>query len=222
MHALAMRYKHALYLLPSTKSIARPQKPGIFRNPWFLGIAALSQSPFAFFAPLAVRVEKDVHVLENCWVRIDDRLIHGQVTVGWRQRLRFDRIWVVDDALQADPIVQDVLCLAAPPGVQVRVCGIEEAARALLAGAGTGRCLVLLKSPAAALALVEAEVPLERLNVGNVAAGPGSRRVFKSVSLTQKQAAALDALSARGVRIVFQQIPEDPAVEWGTLRRRVL
>ncbi|MBN1402282.1 MAG: PTS sugar transporter subunit IIB [Anaerolineae bacterium] len=160
-------------------------------------------------------------MLNNCWFRVDDRLIHGQVTVGWRQRLRFDRVWVVDDALQGDPIMRDVLRLAAPAGVQVHVCGVEEAARALGAGEGAGRCLVLLKSPAVALALVEAGLALGQLNVGNVAAGPGSRRAFKSVSLTPQQAAALDAMDARGVRVVFQQTPDDPAVEWAALRGRV-
>ena len=158
---------------------------------------------------------------DRCWFRVDDRLIHGQVTVDWRQRLRFDRIWVVDDALQADPVMQDVLRLAAPSGVEVRVCGLDVAVEALLAEDGSERCLVLLKSPAAALALVEAHVPLERLNVGNVAARPGSRRVWKSVSLTPAQAAVLDTLAARGVRVTFQQTPDDPAVAWETVRGRV-
>jgi len=156
------------------------------------------------------------------WFRLDDRLIHGQVTVGWRQHLRFEQIWVVDDALGADPVMRDVLALAAPPDVRVRVCPVQEAARALRAGEGGERCLVLLQSPAAALALICAGLPLKEITVGNVSAGPGSKRVFKSVSLTPVQAAALDDLSARGVRVTFQQTPDDQAVAWSVLRGRIL
>ena len=65
--------------------------------------------------------------LDAIWVRVDDRLIHGQVTVGWRQYLRYAEIWVVDDLAREDPYLQDALRLAAPEGVEVRVFGVEEA-----------------------------------------------------------------------------------------------
>jgi mannose PTS system EIIAB component len=66
---------------------------------------------------------------DEVWVRIDDRLIHGQVTVGWRQYLRYAEIWVVDDQARDDPYLQDALRLAAPEGVVVRVFGVREAVR---------------------------------------------------------------------------------------------
>lgn len=162
-------------------------------------------------------------MLESCWVRVDDRLIHGQVTVGWRQHLRYDQIWVVDDGAATDPLLRDVLHLSAPSGVEVVVLGIEDAARALAKRAGKepGRWLLLLKSPVSAMALVERGVPLTRLNIGNVAAAPGSRRVHKTVSLTAEQGAALDALADRGIEISFQQTPDDVAVDWHVARRRV-
>jgi PTS system mannose-specific IIB component len=65
--------------------------------------------------------------LSSVWVRVDDRLIHGQVTVGWRQYLRYAEIWVVDELAREDPYLRDALRLAAPQGVTVRVCGVQEA-----------------------------------------------------------------------------------------------
>ena len=81
--------------------------------------------------------------------------------------------------------------------------------------------LLLVRSPEAALALVEAGVPLERLNVGNLASRPGSVRVFKNVSLTLSHVEALDALAARGVGITFQLIPEGAQADWTAVRRRL-
>jgi mannose/fructose/N-acetylgalactosamine-specific phosphotransferase system component IIB len=80
--------------------------------------------------------------------------------------------------------------------------------------------LLLLKSPQAALTLVKASLSFPRLTVGNLAAGPGSVRVLKSISLAPEHVAALDALAARGVEITFQPTPDDPPVDWHTLRRR--
>ena len=153
------------------------------------------------------------------WARIDDRLLHGQVTVGWRQHLRYRAICVVDDVTAADPALRDALRLAAPAGVAVHVYATKEAASALTASL-PDNTLLLLKSPQTALDLVEGGLPLSRINVGNLAARPGSVRVLQSISLAGEHVAALDALAARGIAVTFQPTPGDPPVEWGTLRQR--
>ena len=153
------------------------------------------------------------------WARIDGRLIHGQVTVGWRQHLRYEAICVVDDVAAVDPALRDALLLAAPAGVAVHVYTTKEAANAL-AAPPSDKTLLLLKSPQTALDLVEGGLSLSRLNVGNLAARPGSVRVLQSISLTGEHVAALDALAARGIEVTFQPTPGDPPVDWQTLRPR--
>jgi PTS system mannose-specific IIB component len=178
--------------------------------------------------------------LDAFWVRVDDRLIHGQVTVGWRQYLRYAEIWVVDDVACEDPYLQDALRLAAPEGVDVRVVGLGEAGALLasnvkprLRGHQTSsvkretlraryEVLILVRNPEAALALVEAGVPLKRLNVGNLSSRPGSVRAFKNISLTPGHVEALDELAERGVCITFQLAPEDAQADWATVRRRLM
>jgi mannose/fructose/N-acetylgalactosamine-specific phosphotransferase system component IIB len=165
------------------------------------------------------------------WVRIDDRLIHGQVTVGWYQYLRYREIWVVDDALRGDTYLWDALQLAAPAGVEVRVMGLEEAVEAMAEeetpkvrsrGRPTvGAVLVLVRDPEGVLALAKGGVLLDRVNVGNLGSRPGSVRAIKNVSLTESHVAALDALAERGIEVFFQLAPEDARVEWETVRRRM-
>ena len=160
------------------------------------------------------------------WVRVDDRLLHGQVTVAWRQHLQPDEIWVVDDPVRADPFLSNVLCTAAPAGVAVRVCSVSEAIRAWAAHS-LGPCarlgiLLLVKSPQVALALAEGGLVFPHLNVGNIAPVPGSRRVFRTISLAPEHIAALDALTQRGVSITFQLTPDDSRVDWQAVRRQHL
>jgi len=175
------------------------------------------------------------------WVRIDDRLLHGQVTVAWRQHLLPEEIWIVDDMVRADPFLVDVLRMAAPADVTVRVYSVQEAISAWSAllrspifhssdlpafqpsdlPTSQSLCLLLLvKNPQTALALFDGDVLFSHLNVGNIAPGPGSRRVFRTISLTPEHVAALDALTQRGVTVAFQLIPDDPQIDWQTVRQR--
>lgn len=169
-------------------------------------------------------------VLFSGWVRIDDRLIHGQVTVGWRQYLRYREIWVVDELVRHDPYVQDALRLAAPEGVAVQVMAVEEAIAVLagqrteqvVPGHSTGQpVLMLVREPEVVLALIQGGVWFERVNVGNLGSRPGSVRAVKNISLTETDRAVLDALAGRGIEVFFQLAPEDVRVEWAAVRRRL-
>ena len=157
--------------------------------------------------------------MSQLWARVDDRLIHGQVVVGWRQHLRYQAICVVDDAVAADRVLCDVLRLATPPGIGLEVCTVEEALSGL-AGATSSATLLLLKSPQAALRLLDGGLALRQLNVGNLASAPGSVRVLGAISLTLAHVEALDSLATRGVEITFQSTPDQAAVPWETLRKR--
>jgi mannose/fructose/N-acetylgalactosamine-specific phosphotransferase system component IIB len=145
-------------------------------------------------------------------VRVDDRLIHGQVVVKWLHHLGSKDILIVDDELWGDDFMQSVLRLAAPPGVRVHVAPTQGAREQLDRIASQG-VLVLVKSPPTALALHRSGVEFSAVNVGGMAAGPNTTRLFKSVSATQEQIAALLDLQARGVRVYFQIIPEEHAVD---------
>jgi PTS system mannose-specific IIB component len=153
------------------------------------------------------------------WARVDDRLIHGQVTVAWRRHLGYEAIWIVDDALSEDPFLAETLRLAAPQSVAVEACTVAAAADALRVRPPE-RVLLLFRQLQAVLGLVEAGIALGQLVVGNLAPSPGSKRVMRSIALNAAQVAALDALAARGARVIFQPTPDDPALGWVVVRRR--
>ena len=153
------------------------------------------------------------------WVRVDDRLIHGQVIVAWRQRLHYDAIYIIDDALANDAFMRDVLRMAAPAGVQVSIVSVQQAADAL-ARSEAKAILVLVKMPQTVLQLANAGLSIAQINVGNLGAAPGRKRVLKSISLAPEHVAALDSLAARGVRITFQLVPDDAPVTWERVRER--
>jgi len=147
-------------------------------------------------------------------VRVDDRLIHGQVVIKWLGHLHTGEVLIVDDELQHDGFIQRVFQLAVPPGARVEVLGVHRAAQWLTSAASdTGSVMVLVRSPETALALLEHGVSFTELNVGGMAGGTGAVRLFKSVSATERQMAALLAIGNRGVRVYYQMVPEERPIE---------
>lgn len=139
--------------------------------------------------------------------RIDDRLIHGQILVAWGQRLRPERIWIVDDAAAANPWEAELMSSAAPD-VEVKVVtvaamvgtwAVEEAA--------PGGAFLLVRDLRTALALVEAGAAIRRLNLGGLHYAPGKTKVNEYIYLDDADRARARALLARGVTLEVQDVP---------------
>ena len=144
-------------------------------------------------------------------VRVDDRLIHGQVVEGWLPQLDADFIAVVSDAAAADPVQVALMKMALPPGVGLSVLKVADAPAALASPqAAARRILVLVPGPAEALALLEGGVAVDRINVGGLHFTVGKVQLGRALFLNDEDKAALRAIAARGVRLEGRPLPSDP------------
>ncbi len=151
-------------------------------------------------------------------MRVDDRLIHGQVIAIWARQQRFTRVAVVDDGVAADPFMRDVLTLAAPPGLAVEVLSLPAAlARLPALGLEKATTMVLVKAPPVAEALYRGGVRFPRLNVGGVGGAPGRRNVWKNIALSVDELASLERLHAQGVAITFLTVPGERSKDYAEL-----
>ena len=155
-------------------------------------------------------------------LRVDDRLIHGQVLLGWGPSLDPARYVVVDDGLSADPFERALLESSAS-GTPVEVLGVEMAATRLAALSGDpGATVVLVRALPEAARLVAAlarngALP-QAINLGGLHYAPGKTRVHDAVYLDRADRAALAALNDLGVRVVVQDVPAtrpfDAPADW--------
>lgn len=142
-------------------------------------------------------------------IRVDDRLIHGQVIMGWTRSLGVEHIVAADDATAANPMQRSLLQMAVPAGLTAAIVGVDEAADALLAASGDARrTLVLVRDPLALLRLHERGVPFDHVNVGNVGSRPGRVRLTKEVHASEEELVAWRALVDAGVRLEAQWLPD--------------
>ncbi len=140
--------------------------------------------------------------------RIDDRLIHGQVVVGWGQPLNVSFIVLVDDEVRSSDWEQDLYRMGVPPSIEVRFASVEEAAQALPAWEADPRVGILLVGDIdTAVALAERAPQVRRLNIGGVHHRTGRTERLRFVYLTDEEARKLRALAARGVDVTAQDVP---------------
>lgn len=151
-------------------------------------------------------------------VRVDDRLVHGQVIEGWLPVVQAARLVVASDPAAADPWQAGMIQLAIPDGVRLDVVSVDAAA-ALLRDAARerSRVMVLIAGIGDLRRLIEAGAPVEAVNLGGVHDGPGRSAVTPHLFLTDADKNDLRALAARGVRIEARALPTDAAADWKDL-----
>ena len=100
--------------------------------------------------------------------RVDDRLIHGQVMTAWMKLLPAKEILIADDKVAKDPFMTQVLTMAAPAGVKVKVYSVEEAAKALKDGLKVPS-IMLAKTPLTYEKIVDLGAHIPAINIGGMA-----------------------------------------------------
>jgi mannose/fructose/sorbose-specific phosphotransferase system IIB component len=147
-------------------------------------------------------------------VRIDDRLIHGQVAVGWVKAISPTHIVVANDAVVQDPLQKNLMELATPSTLQLRIVPVREVARLMVDPTlDHARLLVLFCSPQDVQRAVDSGFPITQLNVGGMRFQPGKQQVLKSISLDAADVACFQNLLARGIKITVQMVPTDEQIE---------
>jgi PTS system mannose-specific IIB component len=151
-------------------------------------------------------------------VRIDDRLIHGQVVAVWLRALGAQRIVIVDDATSRDEFLREVLTLAAPQGVPVEVHGVADGAVRLIELAATPEpVMVLARSPRSVLGLRQAGVPIDVVNLGGMGSGPGRKRLHKSISVSPDELRELREIEQLGTRVEVQIVIDDRPIPFRSI-----
>lgn len=144
-------------------------------------------------------------------VRIDDRLLHGQVVAFWTNTLKLTRIMVANDKVAEDEMQKSVLRMAAPSGVRTSLIPLSKAAENINADKYKGqRVLLILKTPGDALKLIGMGLPIKSINVGNMANRPNTTQYKRSISLTEEEYAQFMELNDKGIKLTAQMVPEDP------------
>ncbi|NIP59594.1 MAG: PTS transporter subunit IIB [Gemmatimonadetes bacterium] len=151
--------------------------------------------------------------------RVDERLIHGQVVVGWGSELRPDRYLVVDEDLARSEWEQELYLLGLPDGVTARFVSVDEARERLDEWrASADRSVLLTRDVETMLKLARGGVLSgERVNLGGIHHGPERSRVLSYLHLDAEDRDRLRKLRDEGVEVTARDLPGSPGVSLSSL-----
>lgn len=149
-------------------------------------------------------------------MRIDDRLIHGQIVTAWISDSKAEEILVADDLAAKDPTQQMLLKLAVPAKIKLRILTIESAVELLKSDQSDSKALLIVRNPKTALVLFEGDFYIKSVNVGNISnsrSSAGRKRLLPYIYAEPEDVENLKAIAARDVRLDVRAVPSDKSID---------
>jgi len=152
--------------------------------------------------------------MEISFVRIDDRLIHGQVATVWSKDSGCNRIMACSDEVAQDSLRKQLLLQVAPPGIKAYVVPIEKAIEAYKNPKyDSFKTLFLFTNPTDVLRMVEGGVDIKSVNVGGMCYKSGKTQISGAVSVNEQDIESFKKLAQKGIELEIRQIAKDPKVD---------
>jgi D-glucosaminate PTS system EIIB component len=148
-------------------------------------------------------------------VRIDDRLIHGQVMTKWSKGLGTNAIYVVDNVTAADDFMKDIyINVNSSSGLKIQVYSTDEVVERWEKDQFANDSVVLLFKNISSVkeVLEKGKLPIEKLNIGGISKKPEATFVINTVGLTKADAEVLKEMESKGIEVYFQTVPDSKKV----------
>lgn len=143
-------------------------------------------------------------------VRVDDRMIHGQVAVYWCNAVGATRVMVANDEMYGNDVQKAALRLVVPAGLKSSLLDVDTAAKNLKSGKYAGQKVILIvRRPQDILRMLDAGVAIDAVNIGNLPARDGTVNLQKSINVLPEEIEQLKELNRRGIRLTGKQVPDN-------------
>lgn len=147
------------------------------------------------------------------FVRVDDRLIHGQVCTAWLHAYsNVTHVLVVDDKTAQDPFMQTMFELLIPKGISIEIKSIADAVKEIKAGLPKPT-MMICKTPATIKGLRDGGVDIDFFNIGGMGMTGKRYKFYRNISADDEERAILKELSEKGIKIEIQIVPAQECVD---------
>ena len=154
-------------------------------------------------------------------VRVDTRLLHGQVATTWTKTVSPDRIIVVSDGVAHDQLRKTMIEQAAPPGVPANVVPISKMIEVTKDPRfGATKAMLLFENPQDLLTAIEGGVDIKEANIGSMAHSVGKVVVTNAIAMDNADVETLEALHAKGVTLEARKVPSDSPISYEDLIKK--
>lgn len=147
-------------------------------------------------------------------LRIDDRLIHGQVATSWAKAVKCEAIFAISDEVANDELRKELLLQIAPPHLKAYVIPVDKAIKVYNNPKYASRnILMLVTKPEDAVRLIEGGLRIDTINVGGMTHKEGNKQLSDAVTVNPSNVEAFKKLLDMGVKLSLQKVAANKPVE---------
>lgn len=151
-------------------------------------------------------------------LRVDHRLLHGQVAFTWTNTLGADCILIANDDVPVDELRKTTIKLAKPQGIRLVIKNIADSIEALKSGVTDKyKLFIVVESIADAARIVSAYPEIKQVNLGGVKAREGTRSISHAVNLLPEEEELVKKMIKQGIEVEIRQVPNDKKVNASTV-----
>ena len=148
-------------------------------------------------------------------VRVDDRLLHGQIVCSWVPYIKANSLIIASDAAAGDSIVRGIMASCGHGGLSVEVESVDDVIRYIPAGAdGDSKAILIVGELGDAMRIYEAGMRFRSLNIGNIHHEQDGRTLSPSVIINGEDEAIIERFEDAGVKIDIRDVPTSVAVAY--------
>lgn len=147
-------------------------------------------------------------------LRVDHRLLHGQVAFSWTSFLQADCILIANDNVVNDQLRLTTIKLAKPSGVKLVIKNIEDSIKALVEGkTDKYKLFIVVESVEDAAKIVRAVKSINSINLGGTKPKENTISISKVVHLKEEEINLINELNCEGIQIEVRQVPGDTKLD---------
>lgn len=145
-------------------------------------------------------------------LRVDHRLLHGQVAFSWTSHLSADCILLASDSLLQDELRMTSVKLARPSGIKLVVKNIEDSIQAIQSGVTDKYKLFIVTDTIAGAVKIAQAAHLNQINLGGTKSAPDKKKLSKAIYVTEEEEALLRLCLRENIELEIQMIPSEKKI----------
>lgn len=143
-------------------------------------------------------------------VRVDHRLLHGQVVFKWSKFLNTNCILIANDAVAKDDLRMSALRMAKPEGCKLVIKSIEDSIKALNSGVTDKyNLMIITESVKDVYSLAKNVKTIQDINLGGTKISEGRRQISKAFFVSEDDENMIKELNDEGVKLTVQMVPDE-------------
>ena len=143
-------------------------------------------------------------------VRIDDRLIHGQIVQGWLKTVDVDKILIVSDEVANDDMQQVLLSMAVPSSVKLVIKNIKDASYEIANEVyENDKLMILFSNPQDIVRMIDNGIKFQSINIGGMHYAHGKKQLLTNLSVDKTDVEAFLKLINCGIELETRALPQD-------------